>query len=375
MWVLLLILGLLMFIGLVVVHEYGHFLAARRGGVDVEEFGIGFPPRAWGKKTKGGFIFSLNWLPLGGFVKLKGEHDSDTEKGSFGAASTSVKVKIMLAGVGMNLLAAFVLLTIVAWVGMPQLVDNQFTVKSDAHVSGSEVLIGGVEKDTPAAKAGLKERDHLMSIVGQNGQIMQVKTAESLPAITKSLAGQSVIINFTRNGKAMTAQTTLLSDQAVADAQKQGKTAGYLGIAPGEYTLIRSTWSAPIVAAGVIKQFTAMTFQGLGSALNALLHGQGHKASEQVSGPVGIIVILKDSSLLGYQFVLMIIAIISLTLAIMNVLPIPALDGGRLFVTIIARMRGKPISQEAEERIYGYGFVALMALVIAVTFVDVKRFF
>ena len=109
--------------------------------------------------------------------------------------------------------------------------------------------------------------------------------------------------------------------------------------------------------------------------MSALFHGQGHKASEQVSGPVGILVILKDSSLLGIQFVLMIIAVISLTLAIMNVLPIPALDGGRLFVTLAARIRGKPISQEMEERIYGYGFLVLMGLIIVITVVDVRRFF
>src|SRR5262245_23855485 len=111
MTILLLILGILLFIGLVVLHELGHFLAARRNGVDVEEFGIGFPPRAWQRKTRKDFIFSLNWLPIGGFVKLKGETDSATEKGSFGAASFRTKTKIMLAGVGMNLLAAFVIFT------------------------------------------------------------------------------------------------------------------------------------------------------------------------------------------------------------------------------------------------------------------------
>jgi regulator of sigma E protease len=88
MSVLLLIFGLVLFVGLIVVHEFGHFIVARRNGVDVEEFGIGFPPRIWGRKTKSKFIFSINWLPLGGFVKLKGEHDADTAAGSFGAATT-----------------------------------------------------------------------------------------------------------------------------------------------------------------------------------------------------------------------------------------------------------------------------------------------
>src|SRR5688572_24638062 len=134
MSVLLLILGIILFVGLVVLHELGHFLVARRNGVDVEEFGIGFPPRAWKRTTKSGYIFSLNWLPIGGFVRLKGENDSATAKGSFGAASFKTKSKIMLAGVGMNLLAAFVIFMALAWAGMPQLIDNQFTVKSDTNV-------------------------------------------------------------------------------------------------------------------------------------------------------------------------------------------------------------------------------------------------
>lgn len=374
MSVVLLIIGLLLFIGLVVVHEFGHFLAARRNGVDVEEFGIGFPPRAWGKQTKGGFLFSLNWLPIGGFVKLKGEHDSDTEKGSFGAASTSAKVKIMLAGVGMNLLAAFVLLTILAWIGMPQLLDNQFTVSSDAHVTRQNVLVGYIEKGSPADRAGLKLRDEMLSF-SANGRTVAVKSATDLPAVTKTFAGQTVRINYVRDGKARNASVTFLSTKAVAESQKSANPKGYLGVSPTEYKLVRATWSAPVVAIGVMKQLTVATFQGIGTALNALFHGQGSKASQQVSGPIGIIVILKDGSLLGFQFVLMIIAYISLTLAIMNVLPIPALDGGRLFVTLISRIFNIPLSEELEERIYGAGFALLMLLVIVITVVDVKRYF
>src|SRR3989344_5871180 len=104
MTIILLILGLLLFVGLVVVHEFGHFIMARRGGVEVEEFGIGFPPRAKILGRKNGTTFTLNWLPLGGFVKLKGENDADTAPGSLGAAKLNTKIKIMLAGVGMNLL-------------------------------------------------------------------------------------------------------------------------------------------------------------------------------------------------------------------------------------------------------------------------------
>src|SRR5690606_23171895 len=125
MGTILLIIGLIMFVGLVLVHEYGHYREARRGGVDVEEFGIGFPPKVWAKKLKSGMVFSLNLLPLGGFVKLKGEHDADTKPGSYGAASLITKVRIILAGVFMNLITALAVLTILALIGMPKLFPNQ----------------------------------------------------------------------------------------------------------------------------------------------------------------------------------------------------------------------------------------------------------
>ncbi|MCA9348087.1 site-2 protease family protein, partial [Candidatus Saccharibacteria bacterium] len=128
------ILGLILFVCLVLVHEWGHFIMARRNGVDVEEFGLGFPPKAKTLTTKNGTEYTLNWLPLGGFVKLKGEHDIDTEPGTFGAATTNAKVQIMLAGVVMNLISAFVLFTVVAWIGMPKILDNQTTISGDTTV-------------------------------------------------------------------------------------------------------------------------------------------------------------------------------------------------------------------------------------------------
>lgn len=374
MSIFLLILGLVLFIGLVVVHEFGHFIAARRNGVDVEEFGIGFPPRAWAKKTKGGFDFSINWLPIGGFVKLKGESDSAKEKGSLGAASTWAKTKIMLAGVFMNLLVAFGLLTVLAWVGMPQFLDNQFTVKSDTKIVRNDVLVGFVEKNSPASKAGLEQRDRITSI-GEKGNETDLDRASDLPGITEKLAGKQIVISYVHDGKEKTATTTLRTQQEVEASKKTDNPKGYLGLSPTELTMTRSTWSAPIVGAGLIGQFTAATFQGLGTAISAVFQGEGSKAAQQVSGPVGIVVLLKDGSLLGFQFVLMIIAIISLTLAIMNVLPIPALDGGRLFMVLLARLFGKELSEEMEERIVGASFVFLLFLIVLITIVDVKRFF
>lgn len=380
----LLILGLVLFIGLVVVHEWGHFIMARRNGVEVEEFGIFFPPRLFKHKTKGGWNFTINLLPLGGFVKLKGEHDSDTAKGSFGAASVWAKTKIMGAGVFMNLVVAVVLLTILAAVGIPSLVPNQFTVKSDTHIARNELLVSYVEPNSPASQAGLKAGDQLKTMNG-----VSVKTENDLKNFTKAHSGQKVTVVTARGGKTIVATTTLRSEQVVAASQKTSNPKGYIGVAPSVYTLQRSTWSAPVVAVGLTAQFTALTFQGLGKAVAGLgsiiagaVTGNTHArqqgqttASSQVSGPVGVYVILQDGSLLGYQFILFIIAIISLTLAIMNILPIPALDGGRLWLTLFTRGLGRPLSARTEEIVNATGFMVLISLMILITVVDVKRFF
>lgn len=374
MSILLLILGLLLFVGLVIVHEYGHFIMARRGGVEVEEFGIGFPPLAKVLTKKNGTTYTLNWLPLGGFVRLKGEHDADKTAGSFGIAPLPTKVKIMVAGVVMNLLTAFVMLTFLALIGMPKLIENQFTIATDTHIVRQEVLVGFVEPGSPAASGGLQMRDQLVSI-SEHNQTTRITSADSLPGITRRAAGEQVKLNIKRNNQAKTLTLQLRSQTEVEASQKTDKPKGYLGISPAEYTIRRSTWSSPVVAAGFIKQVTVLTLKGLGSALAGLFSGNAAQASAQVSGPVGIFVLLKDGSLLGYQFILMIIAIISLTLAIMNILPIPALDGGRLFVTLLFRAARKPLREKTEDLIHGTGFLVLMALFVLITIVDVRRFF
>lgn len=392
MSVFLLILGIVLFIGLILVHEWGHFIAAKRGGVDIEEFGIFFPPRLYKKRMKGGWDFTINLIPLGGFVKLKGEHDTDTEPGSFGAASLWTKSKIMAAGVVMNLITAYVLLVFLALVGMPTLVDNQFTVASDTKtiaVAEQSVLVSNIGKDSPAAKAGLQAKDVITSI-GVGDQAAAIKTTDDLQATTKRFGGQSVIIKYERNGQTRSTTTTLRSPAS----QNVAQPSGYLGVGIEQVQqgsdLRRSTWSAPVTAGGLIGQFTALTFQGLGKALaglggiiagavtgnDAARQSSQTQASEQVSGPIGIVVVLHYVSELNYQFTLLIIALISLTLAIMNLLPIPALDGGRLWITLIARgIFKRPLTNRTEEIINATGFFILIGLSIVIAVVDVRRFF
>jgi regulator of sigma E protease len=388
MSVLIFIVGIVLFIALVVTHEYGHFIVARRNGVEVEEFSVFFPPRIYKKKTKAGWLFSIGALPLGGFVKLKGEHDSDTEPGTFGAASTWVKSKIMAAGVTMNLLTALVLFTILALIGIPQLVPNQFTVKSDTQLVSQRVLIGYVEPGSPAAHAGLQPDDEITDISLPGYSPVGISSADKLPSITQEFAGKHAVVFYTRAGNEHETRVTLLTKAAVVASQKTNNPKGYLGIEPTQLTIQRSTWSAPVVAFGLSVQATVLTFQGLGHALGGLSsliaglvtgnttarqNGQT-AATSQVAGPVGIFYIMKTGSALGFQFMLFIIAIIALTLAIMNILPIPALDGGRLWLMLASRAIKKPISAKREETINAAGFAILITLIILVTIVDIHRF-
>jgi regulator of sigma E protease len=389
MSIILLVISLVLFIGLIVTHEFGHFIAARRGGVEIEEFGIFFPPRIYKHKTKAGWDFTINLIPLGGFVKMKGEHDTDTEKGSFGVAPLWTKTKIMIAGITMNLITALIMFTILALIGMPSLLPNQYTVKSNTKISRQETLISQVEPGSPAAKAGLKAQDQLTAIGLPGHTLETITTATNLPNITKSFAGKTVLVDYKQSGQSHQATVHLLAKSVVAASLKTNNPKGYLGVSPVAFTLRRSTWSAPIVAVGFSIQATVLTFQGLGHALgglgsliagaftgNTMARQNGQtSASSQVSGPIGIFEVLKDGSVLGYQFMLFIIAIIALTLAIMNLLPIPALDGGRLWITLVARAFNRPLSAHVEEVVNATGFVILIGLSVVIAFVDIHRFF
>lgn len=389
----LLIIGLILFVSLVIVHELGHFIAARRGGVEVEEFGIGFPPKIWGKKFKGHRTeYTLNLLPLGGFVRLMGEHDSDTGKGSYGAARFRTKVAIMLAGVGMNILAAWVILSGLALIGLPQLPlpnnQKQFSVASDNKVLSNDVYISYVEENSPAQKAGLVAGDKItgMQTIKECGQLILteevyndlcnplISSAENIrPRVQALLKEGNENIELGVNYKTITITPRSISE--VEESDKKGEKKGYIGIEPVDFTITRSTWSAPVVGAGLTYQFSSITLTGIFDALKDLLTGNASDAGQKVSGPIGIFFVLEQGAQLGYRYILMIIALLSITLAVMNVLPIPALDGGRLFVTTLFRVMKKKLTPKMEEKIHGTGFALLMLLFVVISIVDIRRFF
>lgn len=371
MAILFLIIGLLLFIGLVVVHEMGHFFAARRTGVEVEEFGIGFPPRAKVLKKVNGTEYTLNWLPLGGFVKLKGEHDSDTRKGSFGAASLKNKMKIMVAGVAMNLLAAAVIFTILALFGMPKSSlerlpfynQEQFTVASDTKIAHNDTILSYVAPESPAADAGLIAGDEVTSIAGES-----IDNADELRKLVAEKHGQSVVVMYDRGEEKGLTTTATLNESPI-----EGE--GHFGVDPIDATVFRATWSAPIVGIATTAQYVDVSLRGLGYVVTSLFAGETEQATSSVGGPVATFKILSDTSSLGILYVLFVIALISVSLAVMNILPIPALDGGRAFVTLLFHAIKKPLTKNTEELIHGSGFAFLMLLIVVITVVDVRRFF
>lgn len=413
------IIGFFILMALVVAHEFGHFIAARRNGVEVEEFGIGFPPRAiswvknpeyikWKEEKKAGkkldkskkpqkwlrlpksewqkpqktLVFSINWLPIGGFCQMKGESDSDKRPHSFGSASLWQKTKILFAGVTMNWLAAFLILTILAWTGMPEFMDNQFHMPGDTYVNSSIVTIREIMEDSPAAHSNLKANDQIVK-VGDT----EVITSSDIFDYNHDHAGQTVTYEVISEGET----EPHFVDITLNDSNSEYRLGVYL--AQSDTPTYHSTWSAPIVGAVSTVQLTGETYRGLYEMLKSLFSGiikqfntdesirsEGQSeikfVGDSVSGPVGIIGILFPKSFeSGPTTLAFLAALISISLACMNVLPIPALDGGRFIMIAFYRLRGKVLTKEKEERLVSRTFVFLLILIAVITVLDILRFF
>ena len=380
------IIGLISLTFLVALHELGHALAAKKNGVKLKEYAIGFPPRIRSFKAKTdkvlpkGTKISIGAIPLGGFVRLQGEHDSDSKKGDYGAASFWDKTQILFAGVAMNWLVAFVIFTILAIFGMPKLLPNQFYLSSDVKLSGGGVQVSVISKNSPAEKAGLNKNDTLLEFNGQ-----KVENSTKIRQDLKNNAGKTVSLKIGRNGKEISKSVKL---------NEKGNN-GFLGAVLSDgMQKIHSTWSAPIVGLGTTVQFTGETFKGVGELFVNFFGGifekvipnsdsqknantQLSKAGESVSGPVMVIGgIFPNIVSMGMDMILMLTAIISISLACMNVLPIPALDGGRWFMTFIFRvLLKKPLPKETEENINGWSFLALMGLSVLIIVLDFTKIF
>lgn len=384
-FILSIIAGLLILVFLVVIHELGHGIVAKRNGVTVEEFGVGFPPLAWGKKIKQSILgknvlFSLNWLPIGGFVKLKGEYDAADKKGDYGAATFWQKTKIILAGVATNWVAAAVIFTILAFVGLPRLIPGQFVVESDVAKTYQPLTVVSITDGLPADKAGLKNGDEIKSVQGISGDLY----VDEVISYSRARPGEPLTVTYVRDGKESTVKVLLRSAEQASDGK------GYLGVQFGQMpTTYRSTWSAPLVGVGVTAQLSVEIVKGLGDLLGKVGTGivgnvTGDKVASQklgeagdsVAGPVGIVgQILPGAVNAGIVPVLLITAILSVTLAVMNILPIPALDGGRWYLMALFKIMKKPLTKDIEERINSYGMIFLLGLIAVITVTDVVKLF
>lgn len=422
------LVGLFVLMSLVLAHEYGHFRAARKNGVKVNEFGIGFPPRAigWIKDKKTGkwkrlpkeewqkpqdsLILSVNWLPIGGFCAMDGESDADTKPHTFGAATFWQKTKILFGGVAMNWLVAILILTVLAWTGMPHMLDNQFYLENDISISPQPVVVKEVFADSPAEESGLKSGDIISSVATCDTNECSASMLDQLDPVTghsayafpsdkaTEIKSSSDLISFNQShaGEEVLYQIQRDNQTGVFPVSLNDKDSEYtLGVSMSQagQTLYRSTWSAPIVGIVTTAQITGETFRGLGQMVGNLFSGvirqfssdettreQGRQdigtVGDSVSGPVGIIGTLFPAfTEAGPTNVAFLAAIISISLACMNVLPIPALDGGRWFLIALFRLRKKPLTSETEGKIVSRAFIFLIALILIVTVLDVLRLF
>ncbi|MBI4280738.1 RIP metalloprotease RseP [Candidatus Uhrbacteria bacterium] len=343
---------------LVFVHEFGHFMAARRLGVEVEEFGFGFPPRLWGIK-RGATIFSVNLIPLGGFVKLKGEQGENADqKDSFASQSIARRALIVAAGVLMNFLLAAMLFSIGFVGGLPQEVSE---LAAGARVEERRLVIGAVAEESPAAKAEFEAGDMILSVDGQTFDAEEV-----LRDYFQSHEGLALAIEVQRGDQKIVKAVT---PEVLPQTGQPGLGVYLVLVGRVSYPWYLAPWRGLETTADL----TVSIVRVFGGVLRDLVtRGQ---IGEDVSGPVGIAVLTGRAAALGFSYLLQLVAVLSINLAVINFLPIPALDGGRFIFLMIERARGKPVSRQAENIIHQVGFVLLLALVILITFRDFFRVF
>lgn len=365
---------------LVFVHEWGHYFSARRLGIKAEEFGFGFPPRLIGwyrnsagkwRKIKGnkpveelpeepaGTIYSINALPIGGFVRIKGENGDNRENDSFAAKAAWKRAIVLCAGVLMNVILAAFLFSLGYLVGLPQSVSGDMP---HAKIIQPRVAILETLAGSAAEEAGLQAGDIILSV------------GDRVPETEAAL--QEIV-----------AETP--EDEALSLQIKRGTEELEFEIAPRYNEEVgRNSLGVAISATGTVRYpfFWAFyygfrdTFATLwaiilafAAMIAAIFQGQG--VSGQLAGPVGIAQIAGEAARLGIGHLISLTILLSLNLAVLNILPFPALDGGRLLFLVIEKIKGSPVRRETEAMIHNIGFLLLMLLVVFVTYKDIVKLF
>ena len=350
--ILIFILGLLVF-----VHELGHFVAAKLAKIKVEEFAFGFPPRIWSKK-KGETVYSINAIPIGGYVKMLGEAEESQSKRSYSQKKPGVRAAVSIAGVLMNVVLAWLILTVGFAVGMSPLVSSPDSIPGKK--LSSSIIVAGVDDKSPASVAGLESGDILISASAQGEQSTIFDSATAVTNFTQSHDGKKIELVYKRDGVEKLADITL-AESGLSP----------LGISMVENSVVRTSWYwSPVVAFREIIRIININLVFLKSFFAQLFsHGQ---ISSQVGGPVAIYIFTGMAVKAGAMVVLQFIAILSISLALINILPFPALDGGRLLFIILEKIfRRKVVNDNVENIIHTIGFALIILFAVIVTYKDI----
>ena len=354
--VLFSLLAIVLFIvvlgAIVLVHELGHFLTARAFDVRVLEFGFGFPPRAKVLRSKGETLLTLNWLPIGGFVRMDGEDgDAADDPRSFSAKPLRVRLAILVAGVVMNVVLAFLIFFVIAWLATPTV--------------GTKV--DTVESGSPAAAAGIVSGDELYAI---NGARIEILGGSSFGDVLRSHAGETITLSVrhTDGAEAQIQATLRPASELSAD---RGALGVHLGSQTYAYVGHDPVSSVGIAGTSVVR-WGGLILTGLGDLVNGFI--KDPTAQPPAAGPIGIAVTLADVLLgVGPIVLLFVAGVLSINLAVVNILPFPPLDGGRMAMLVIKRFFGARVSLRAERLTYAVGFVFLLAFVFWISGFDIAN--
>lgn len=358
---------------LILVHEFGHFIVAKKSGIRVDEFGIGFPPKMFGVKF-GETEYTINWLPLGGFVRIWGEDPTDEDykdtpenTRSFVTQPRYIQAAVLVAGVGMNILFAFALYVVAFLIGMPSHIDET-TPLSEYH--SVKLFVTGVLENVPASET-LKPNDEILGLRTANAALTAEDglTPETVSNFVSNSNGEVVTFDLIRRGEQVAVEVQ--PEQGVLEEKPEVLAAGF----SMSYVGVKDvSFFEAIYEAG---KRTTDALVGITVGLYDLLAGAftGTSDFSQVSGPVGIIGLVGDAAALGFIWILTFSAFISLNLAVINLFPFPALDGGRLVFVIIESIIRRPIKPIIATRLNQFGMIALLTLMAVVTIHDVLKLF